>query len=97
MSDDDDDDAVDPPPVPADAYIDDPTPAIHPIADDVEYVSLNAVDFTDERFPWSNPSTSTNVQHLPDPDPTKGHYDSMVEATLHQLNIHTNHDDEEPL
>ena len=88
------DDAFDP----ADNDIDDvdPPPAVPLIADDIEYVSLNAVDFTDKSFAWSNPITSTAVRHLPDPDPTKGPYDSMVKATLHQLNIRTNHD-EEPL
>ena len=65
--------------------------------DDVEYVSLNAIDFTDTSFAWSNPSTSTDVHHLPDPDPATSPFDSMVEATLHQLNIATNPTDEEPV
>ena len=42
-------------------------------------------------------STSTNVQHLPDANPTMGPYDSVVEATLHQLHIRTKHEDNEPL
>ena len=103
-ADDDDDDVAPPPADVADDNADpphitpvNPPPIVPPIADDVEYISLNAVDFTDEIFARSNPSTSADVQHLPDPDPAKVPYDSMVEATLHQLNIHTNHDDEEPL
>ena len=91
--DDDDDDAdADPPPLPSDVDNVDPPPIVPPLADDVAYVSLNAVDFSNDSCAWSNPSTSIDIQHLPDPDPdpTFGPYDSMVEATLHQLNIATN-------
>jgi len=89
----DDDDVPDP------ATVDDNNNTVPPPVDpaEVEYDSLNAVDFTDECFAWSNPSTSTDVQHLPDADPTMGPYDSVVKVTLHQLQICTNHDDVEPL
>ena len=60
-------------------------------------MSLNAVDFTDTNYAWSNPSPSSDVQHLPDSDPAVvGPYDSIVEATLHQLNITANLPDDEP-
>ena len=60
-------------------------------------MSLNAVDFTDTSFAVSNPRPSSDVQHLLDSDPAfVGPYDSMVEATLHQLNITTNLPDDEP-
>ena len=42
-------------------------------------------------FAWSNPSTSTDVHHLPDDVD-----DSMVKATLHQLNSATDPVDDPP-
>ena len=59
-------------------------------------MTLNVIDFSDTGFAWSNPSPSSDVQHLPDSDPKLGPYDSVVEATLHQLNITTNLPDNEP-
>ena len=76
--------------------VDDDVAIDPPISDDVEYVSLNAVDFTNASFAWSNPSTSTEVQHFPYRDLAHGPFDSMVEAveaTLIQLNIATNPED----
>ena len=63
----------------------------------MEYVTLNAIDFTDASVAWSNPSTSAHVHYLPDLDVDVGATDSMVEATLHQLNIATNPVDNEPI
>ena len=91
VSDDDDDAGTD-----DDVHID-PPPTVLPLADHVEYMSLNTIDFSDTSFAWSNPSPSSDVQHLPDSDPKLGPYDSIVEATLHQLNITTKLPDDEPV
>ena len=75
---------------------DDDVPIDPPLADTVKYTSLNAIDFSDTSFAWINSSPSSDVQHLPDSDPKLGLYDSIVEATLHQLNITTDLPEDEP-
>ena len=63
------------------------------IADEVKYVSLNAIDFTDSSFSWSNPSTSAYALHLHDANVG----DSMVEATLHRLHNNSDNVSEAPV